>query len=147
MIKNFRHVGIVVADLEAALDFYGRALGLVVVRRLEEGGEFLETVLGIANVRVTTVKMGLSADAPNPIIELLYFHNPVSRDVQRRLDDRGPTHLALTVDDIEALYQRLENEDFSFVSPPQLSADGGVKLAFGRTADGTFLELVEELAG
>lgn len=149
MITNFRHVGIVVPDLDAALDFYGRVLGLQVIRRMAEGGEFLEMLLGIPDVKATTVKMGLAAtvdDAPAiPVIELLFFHQPIARQVQRRLDDRGPTHLALTVDSIDDLYDRLKNEDFSFISAPVLSEDGAVKLAFGQTADGTFLELVEEI--
>ena len=101
MIRNFRHVGVVVADLDAALDFYGRVLGLEIVRRSEEGVAYLETLLGIAGAKVTTVKMALadvdSGGQASPIIELLYFHHPISRRVQRRLDDRGPTHLAFTV--------------------------------------------------
>ena len=148
MITGFRHVGIVVPDLEAALDFYGRVLGLQVIRHMEEGGEFLQTLLGMPDVKATTVKMGLagnSSETPsNPVIELLFFHQPIARQVQRRLDDRGPTHLALTVDDIDDLHDRLQKEDFNFISAPVLSEDGAVKLAFGQTADGTFLELVEE---
>lgn len=150
MIRNFRHVGIVVSDLEAALDFYGRVLGLQVVRRLEEGGEFLETLLGLAGASATTVKMGLPGPgpgaAPAPFLELLYFHVPPAADVRRRLNDRGPTHLALTVDDLEAIYRRLREEGFDFISPPVMSPDGAVKLAFGSTPDGVYLELVEEIS-
>ena len=151
MITGFRHVGIVVPDLDAALDFYGRVLGLQVIRCMEEGGEFLETLLGVPDVKATTVKMGLADDngatPAKPLIELLYFHQPIARQVQRRLDDQGPTHLALTVEDIDDLHNRLQKEDFSFISAPVLSEDGTVKLAFGQTVDGTYLELVEEIGG
>jgi len=149
MIHNVRHAGIVVADLDAAIDFYTQLLGLQVIRRMEEGGEYLAALLGLPDVRMTSVKLGLPATAPGEatkaVLELLYFHQPVARDAERRINDLGPTHVAFTVADVDELYRRLKSHNIETISPPLLSEDGAVKLLFGRTPDGTYLEFVEEL--
>ena len=69
-----RHFGIVVQDLERALDFYVGLLELKVVRRMDEHGPFVDSILGHKAVRVTTVKLGGSDG--ETLLELLKFHYP-----------------------------------------------------------------------
>ncbi len=137
-----RHFGIVVSDLDRALTFYQGLLGLRVSRQMDEWGPFIEQVLGLPKVRVTTVK--LEAETGQTQVELLRFHS--HEDAHPRPPEPyfvGPTHMAFTVDDLDALHQKLVAVGTPFVSFPQLSPDGRAKVAFCRDPDGTLLELVE----
>ncbi|MCK4431224.1 MAG: VOC family protein, partial [Candidatus Aminicenantes bacterium] len=40
MIKDIRHTGIVVADIEASLYFYRNLLGFQVAKQMEEAGDY-----------------------------------------------------------------------------------------------------------
>ncbi len=141
-----RHFGIVVQDLDRVLGYYRDFLGFVETRRMEESGEFLETVLGISGIRVTTVKM--KGSEGEVLLELLKFHHPQSEgDVipKRSLTQLGPTHFALTVANVEALYQKLRVAGHRFISEPRISADGGAKVCFGFDPEGNPIEFVEVL--
>lgn len=145
MITHIRHVGIVVADLERALAFWRDVIGFRVVKRVEECGPYIDALLGLEDVKVTTVK--LRAPDSN-LVELLYFHShPNKSSWQGTPCSTGLSHLALTVDDIEAECVRLGDAGVSFLSPPQTSPDGYAKVAYGSGLDGVLLELVELLRG
>ncbi len=145
MTTSLRHFGIVVADLDRALDFYTGLLGLKVIRRMEEHGPFIDCVLGQKAVRVTTVKMG--GGSGETLLELLKFHTPEVREqnIGRGLFSIGPTHLALTVSDLDALCEGLRAAGIRFISPPQVSADGLAKVCFCLDPEGTPIELVQLL--
>lgn len=145
MSVALRHFGIVVQDLDRALDFYGGLLGLKVVRRMDEHGPFVDSILGREAVRVTTVKMGGSSG--ETLLELLKFHSPevIEPENGRGLFSIGPTHLALTVGDLDALCERLQAAGVRFISPPKVSADGLAKVCFCSDPEGTPLELVQLL--
>lgn len=137
-----RHFGIVVADLERSLAFYGGLLGFAVARRMEEEGPFIDAVLGLPATRVTTVK--LEAEPGGVQIELLHFHShpdPAPRPPQPW--SVGPTHMAFTVTGLPDLYRRLSAAGTTFTTPPRLSVDGRALVTFCRDPDGTLLELVE----
>jgi catechol 2,3-dioxygenase-like lactoylglutathione lyase family enzyme len=144
-VSSVRHLGIVVRDAERSLGFYRDQLGLRVEVDQLERGEFIETLLGLPAVRVRTVKLS-TADG-GTLLELLQFDEAAASTASlgdlRRL---GPTHAALTVDDLEALYRRLSGQGVRFLSPPLVSADGNARVAFCADPDGTMLELVEPTA-
>ena len=143
MITEIRHTGLVVADLQQALSFWCELLDLRVARRMEESGPYIDAMLGLEDVRVTTVKL---AAADGNLIELLHFHShPDQPAWAGKPHSTGFTHVALTVDDLDAVYQRLAKAGVSFNAPPQRSPDGLVKVTFCRGPEGVLLELVEVL--
>jgi len=142
MIKNIRHSGIVVNDLEASLHFYREMLGFEIVKQMDESGDYINQVLGLCDTNVTTVKM---AAPDGQIIELLYYHSHPGEPKPREICDIGISHIAFTVDDLNSEYERLSSEGVEFICPPQLSPDGHVKVAFCRAPERTFVELVEVL--
>lgn len=144
MPTSVRHVGIVVTDLEASLRFYRDLLGFELVRELDESGPQLDAVLALNGVRVRTVK--LRAPHGESLVELLRFDVPAVTARVPALTAVGPTHVALTVDDLDGLHARLTDAGVRFNAPPQRSADGRVKVTFCLDPDGTPLELVEELS-
>lgn len=145
-VRSVRHVGIVVSDAERALGFYRDLLGLrVEVDQVEEGA-FVETILGLPAVRVRTVKLASPEGAT--LVELLQFNVAGDRaSGARGLAEIGPTHAALTVEDIDELYVRLAYAGVRFISSPQTSVDGRARVAFCADPDGTMLELVEPIGG
>lgn len=142
MIKEVRHVGIVVNNMENSLKFYRDLLGLKIVRDMNEHGNYLDNMLSLDDVQVRTVK--LSANDNLTLIELLEFKSHNDKDV-RNFYTIGASHVAFTVENIEKLYQDLSEKDIKFNAPPQKSPDGLVKVTFCKDPDGTPIELVEIL--
>ncbi|MFT6435892.1 MAG: lactoylglutathione lyase [Candidatus Azotimanducaceae bacterium] len=144
MIENLRHVGIVVDDLELSMNFYIEKLGFEVFKRMDESGSFLDHILGFDNLTVTTVKMVLKN---GQMIELLDFHALKNNTAEKLINDIGLTHIALTVGDLDSIYNDFKNSGIDFIADPKVSADGSVKVAFCKAPEGTFVELVEILKG
>ncbi|MEJ5227790.1 VOC family protein [Thermodesulfovibrio sp.] len=143
MIKNIRHIGIVVSNLELSLHFYSDLLGFKVVKKMEESGEYIDNISSLKNVKITTVKM---AAPDGNLVELLYYHSHQRATIlHREIWQTGISHIAFSVDDIEQEYNRLSAAGVTFNSPPQLSTDGYAKVTFCRDPDGNFIELVEVL--
>ena len=142
MIQKIRHTGIVVEDLEISMRFYRDWLGFEVSKQAEESGTFIDAILGLEAVTVTTVKM----TAPDgQLIELLKFHTHPKQHRSRSVCDIGIAHIAFTVSDVDCEYERLSRNGIPFFSRPQTSSDGFAKVAFCKAPEGTFVELVEEL--
>ena len=78
MIKEIRHIGIVVNNMENSLKFYRDLLGLKIIRDMDEHGDYIDNMLSLNNVQVITVK--LSADIGNTLIELLDFKSHTDDD-------------------------------------------------------------------
>ena len=142
MIKNIRHTGIVVDDLMKSLEFYTQKLGFEVSIRMDESGPFIDKILGFNNIMVTTVKMTLHE---GQMIELLDFTSHKKEDLSKHINDIGPTHLAFTVDDLDAIYIDFKNDGIEFISTPEISPNGYAKVAFCQAPEGTFIELVQVL--
>jgi catechol 2,3-dioxygenase-like lactoylglutathione lyase family enzyme len=141
--KEIRHIGIVVSDAEKALHFYRDLLGLKVVNRRDETGEYIDRILGVKKAGVTTVKL---AAADGSIVELVHFSG--RRAASRRGKDTyktGISHIAFTVEDVAEEHKRLSRAGARFISDPQISPDGCAKVVFCRDMDGVLIELVEVL--
>ena len=142
LIKEVRHIGIVVSDMEKSIQFYRDLLGLKIVRDMNEKGEYIDNMLSLDRVHVHTVK--LSAAQGDTLIELLNFKS--HKDNQHRnFYTIGASHVAFTVNNIEELYKTLSKSNIKFNTPPQKSPDGLVKVTFCNDPDGTPVELVQVL--
>ena len=104
MIKEVRHVGIVVNNMENSLKFYQDLLGFKIIRDMDEHGIYINNMLSLDNVQVRTVK--LSAGTGNTLIELLDFKSHDENDI-RNYYTIGAAQVALTVDNLEDLYKHL----------------------------------------
>jgi len=142
LIKDIRHIGIVVVDLEISLCFYRDLLGFRIAKQMEEKGDYIDNILSLQNVKVTTVKM---TSPSGQMIELLKYHSHPAEQKQRKICEIGISHIACTVDDLDMEYERLKEKGIKFNSLPQLSPDGYAKVAFCSAPEGTLIELVEVL--
>lgn len=143
MISQIRHVGLVVADLELALRFWRDLLGFTVNRQMDEFGPVIDAMMGLKNVKVTTVKMVAPQGGS---IELLHFRSHPDTDVWRGTPfSTGLTHIALSVKNLDECYRKLTEAGCTFPAPPQYSSDGLVKVIYCKGPEGVLLELVEIL--
>jgi catechol 2,3-dioxygenase-like lactoylglutathione lyase family enzyme len=143
VIRNTRHTGSVVRDLERALTFY-EALGLKIWKREEESGPFIDTVVGIPGCRLEWAKL----QAPDgSLVELLqYRSHPDDQPLQNAPSNRlGCSHIAFTVDDLAETCQLVDQLGGSVVNPPAMAPNGKARVAYCHDLDGILMELVEEL--
>jgi lactoylglutathione lyase len=111
-----------VTDIDASLEFYCDALGLVELRRHEsEGGRF------------TLVFLAAPGDE-DAQIELTYNWDPEDYG-----EGRNFGHIAYRVDDIYAVCQRLMDRGVTINRPPR---DG--RMAFVRSPDNISIELLQQ---
>ena len=143
MITQIRHTGLVVADLEGALRFWRDLLGFKVEKQMDESGPHIDAMMGLKDVRVTTVKM----TAPEGgMIELLHFQShPDSPAWLGQPNSTGFTHIAMTVVNLDMAVKKLDDAGVLFPAPPQYSPDGTVKVIYCKGPEGVLLELVERL--
>ena len=144
---SLRHIGITVVDMAKMQNFYCNLLGCKVLKTMEESGEVIDNFSGLKGVEVTTTKMELPEGG---VIELLKYHSPKGNDVSlqniyKKIIQIGISHYALSVNDLDSLYESLIKEGISFFYEVQTSPDGNVKIAFCRDPEGNILELVEKL--
>ena len=140
MIKEVRHAGIVVSNLDVSVKFYCDLLNLKVKSNANEEGEFLDNMLSRKNVKNKVAK--LTANNGTALIELIEsesFSNVLPRD----FFTIGASHVAFTVDDLDKTYEYLLDNGVKFNAPPQKSPDGFAKVTFCLDPDNTPIELVE----
>lgn len=140
-MKEIRHAGIVVSDMERSLKFYRDLLGLKIVKDFTEKGKYIDSILGLSGVQLRMVK--LTTD-DGSMIELLHFlSHPAQPPLKTKIFDLGCSHIAFTIENINEEYERLIEKGVIFNYPPYISPDGYAKVTFCHDPDGTSIELVE----
>jgi len=126
---RYLHSMVRVTNLEIALDFFCRKLGLEEVSRIEnENGRFTLVFLAAPGDR----EQARSKRAP--LVELTY-----NWDTEVYAGGRNFGHLAYCVDDIYAVCEKLRSEGVVINRPPR---DG--RMAFVRSPDGISIELLQD---
>jgi catechol 2,3-dioxygenase-like lactoylglutathione lyase family enzyme len=144
-MKALHHVGITVKDLDASIRFYHDVLGLQFVNEPTpwfEGDE-LSRGVGVPGAALRQVSLLVGDTA----LELLEYRTPPS-ETERPLasNNRGASHVAFLVDDIEATKAELEAKGIEFYGPVNLVDEGvlaGWRWVYFDDPDGYPLELVE----
>tara|TARA_R110000824_G_scaffold400828_1_gene609471 strand:+ start:4772 stop:5200 length:429 start_codon:yes stop_codon:yes gene_type:complete len=141
-MTNIRHTGIVVTNIDNSIEFYNQYFGFEVKKDMLERGDYIDNFCAMEDVSVRTVKMALEN---GNMIELLDFVSHPEDNLDKKINQIGCTHIALTVDNLDLLYDRMKTDGVHFNCTPQASPDGMAKATFCRDPDGTFIELVEIL--
>lgn len=143
MILKTRHTGLVVRDLKLSIRFY-ESLGLKVWRQEEESGTYIDTVVGISNVRIEWAKMRCPDES---MLELLQYHShpDVGQKVNSPSNKLGCSHVAFTVENIEKTCIQIVQFGGTLVNAPIIAPSGLVTVAYCHDPDGILLEIVEEI--
>jgi methylmalonyl-CoA/ethylmalonyl-CoA epimerase len=138
-LRRIDHVGIAVADLDQAIEFYQRVFGMRCVHT-EENPE--------QGVREAMLAVG--ADAGGGMVQLLA---PLHADstIARFLDRSGPgvQQVAYTVDDIDATCAALRGRGVRLLydRPRRGTSDSRVNFVHPKDAGGVLVELVQPADG
>ena len=138
------HTGITVANLERSLAFWRDVLGFEFSHGAHQHGEMAEQITGVKGAEL---KLAVLKTPTGHKIELLEYVAPPDR---KRADlkscDVGHVHVALLVDDLDALLQRIAAFGWAGAGKPQLLKAGpnaGKRVVYVRDPDGTTIELMQ----
>ena len=143
-VRGIDHAGITVASVEAALGFYRDLLGLRVTGEGEDEGPELDAIVGLTGVRMRYAELDLGG---GQLLEILEYRSPKGTPLEQRPCDPGASHLALRVDDVDAVWQRLDAAGAAVGSPPTTISEpgpwNGARCAYVDDPDGRSVELIQ----
>ena len=142
-IQAIRHTGIVVSDMHTSLRFYRDLLGMEVWADFQDDSQMIQDVTGVKGAKVWMTK--LKAEDGVSIELLQYLSHPQAVPEPRRACDVGCNHVALQVDDLDSLHEKLLAEGIEFNIAPTISSEGFAKVTYCRDPEGVLVELVEIL--
>lgn len=143
MLRKIDHIGIVVADLVRAKEFF-LALGFILVRGGPLQGQWIDEVLQLSDVRAEYLALHLPDTQTN--IELLKFYTPEGkREPSLGVSNQiGIRHIAFEVSNIESTVADLKKRGITFFSDIKVY-NGRKKLCYFSGIEGIILELAEYL--
>ncbi|TKX73534.1 VOC family protein [Halorubrum sp. GN11_10-6_MGM] len=133
------HVGITVADLDRAVAFYTETFDLDVVAEFSVGGDAFADAVAVEGAAAEFAHL----DAGGAIVELVAYDptDETGPADDPDLNRPGATHLGLTVDDVEAFYEGLD-DDVPTLSPPR-TTESGTTILFVRDPEGNLIEVLD----
>ena len=142
-IRRMDHVGIVVDDLAAAIEFFVE-LGLELRGEGPVGGDWVDRAIGLEGVQAE-IAMLRTPDG-NGRVELSQFHSPpsVGGDGKAPSNALGIRHLSFAVEDLDAVLARLKARGTELVGELERYRDS-YRLCYVRGPAGIIVELAEEL--
>lgn len=145
-VESVASVGIVVSDLDRAVDWYRDVLTFEKLTDREATGDSYERLQGVFGLRMRVALMKLGSER----IELTQYLAPEGRPipVDSRSNDRWFQHIAIIVSDMDKAYARLREFKVTHASsgPQTLPAwnknAGGIRAFYFKDPDGHVLEVL-----
>ena len=138
------HTGITVSNLERSLAFWRDVLGFEFSHSAHQTGERPEQITG---VKGADLKLAVLKSPTGHKIELLEYYAPADRQRSHlRPCDVGHVHVALIVDDLDAILQRIAASGWKAAGEPQGLTQGpnaGKRVVYVTDPDGTTIELMQ----
>lgn len=151
LVQAVDAIGMTVADMDRALDFYTKVLMFEKISDVEVAGDAYERLYGVFGLRIRVVRLQLGDES----IELTDYLAPEGRPipVDMRSNDKWFQHIAIVVSDMDKAYQRLREFKVQHASTgPQRIPDwnkgaAGIRAFYFRDPDGHHLEVIYFPAG
>jgi catechol 2,3-dioxygenase-like lactoylglutathione lyase family enzyme len=137
------HTGITVANLERSLAFWRDVLGFEPSHRAHHTGDLAGEVTGVSGAEILlAVLKGYGHK-----IELLEYLAPSDRKhIDLRPCDVGSVHIALTVDNLDAVLRAIAASGWKAAGKPQtlkIGPNAGKRVVYVRDPDGTIIEFMQ----
>src|SRR5436189_4292766 len=141
------HTGITVANLDRSLSFWRDVLGFELSHRPHQTGNLASEITGVPGAEISiAVLKGYGHK-----IELLEYLAPADRKhVDLRPCDVGSVHVALMVDNLDAVLERIAASGWRAAGKPQTLKSGpnaGKRVVYVRDPDGTTIEFMQPPPG
>ena len=138
------HTGITVSNLEQSLAFWQNVLGFEFSHRAHQTAELASEITGVAGAEISIAVVKAPGGHK---IELLEYLAPSDRKhVDLRPCDVGSVHVALTVDNLDAVLSAIAASGWKAAGKPQTLQSGpnaGKRVVYVRDPDGTTIEFME----
>jgi catechol 2,3-dioxygenase-like lactoylglutathione lyase family enzyme len=137
------HTGFTVSNIERSLVFWHDVLGFKLSHRAHHTGDLASEVTGVAGAEISiAVLKGYGHK-----IELLEYHAPLDRKrADLRPCDVGSVHVALLVDNLDAVLSAIAESGWKAAGKPQTLKSGpnaGKRVIYVRDPDGTTIEFMQ----
>ena len=144
-ITGADHTGITVSNLERSLAFWRDVLGFGLSHIAHQTGKMAEEITGVAGAEI---KLAVVKAPGGHKIELLEYLAPPDgkRHVNLLPCDVGHVHVALIVDDLEDVLERIAKFGWKAAGEPQTLKSGpntGKRVVYVRDPDGTTIEFMQ----
>src|SRR5438132_12152313 len=138
------HTGITVSNLERSLEFWQNVLGFKFSHRAHETSEMASEITGVAGAEI---KLAVVKAPGGHKIELLeYLAPPDRKHVSLRPCDVGSVHVALTVDKLDAILEKIAASGWKAAGKPQTLKTGpnaGKRVVYVRDPNGQTIEFMQ----
>lgn len=137
------HTGFTVANIERSLVFWRDVLGFELSHRAHHTGDLASKVTGVPGAEISIAVL----KSPGHRIELLEYHAPPDwKHADLKPCDVGSAHVALTVDNLDAVINTIAGSGWRAVGEPQVLKTGpnaGKRVIYVRDPDGTTIEFMQ----
>jgi catechol 2,3-dioxygenase-like lactoylglutathione lyase family enzyme len=138
------HTGITVSNLERSLAFWRDVLGLELSHTAHQTGELAREITGVSG---SEIKLAVLKTPGGHKIELLEYLAPSDRKhADVRPCDVGHVHVALLVDDLDAILEKIAGAGWKAAGKPQTLKTGpnaGKRVVYVRDPAGTTIEFMQ----
>jgi catechol 2,3-dioxygenase-like lactoylglutathione lyase family enzyme len=138
------HTGITVTSLERSLAFWRDVLGFELSHRAHQTGELAAKITGVSGAEI---QLAVLKTPTGHKIELLEYLAPAERkNFNPRPCDVGSVHVALIVDDLDAVLSAIAPFGWSAAGEPQtltVGPNAGKRVVYVRDHDGTTIEFMQ----
>jgi len=138
-------IGVVVADLDASLEFYTEVVGMTRTGGFNVGTDFAKKS-GLTDGTPLDVAVLRLEDSPNaPQWKLMSFGSKAKWAPQQTIADNiGMQYITLNVTDLTPFVQRIKAHGVELLgeTPVPLGTDGARSFVLIQDPDGTFIELI-----
>lgn len=139
------HTGITVSNLERSLAFWRDVLGFELSHCAQQSGQLASEITGVPEAEILIAV--LKAPGGHKI-ELLEYRAPPDRKESGTIRpcDVGAAHIALTVDDIDAVLEKIAASGWQAAGTPQTLTTGpnaGKRVIYVRDPDGSTIEFMQ----
>ncbi len=142
-IQRLEHVGIVVNDLPAAIDFFVE-LGLEPGGTAQVEGSWVDRIIALDGTKAE-LAMLRTPDGQGEL-ELVKFHSPPTQGGEPRAPSNTPgiRHLSFLVEDIDAMVAGLQARGGELVGE-LVQYENSYRLCYVRGPEGIIVELAEKI--
>jgi catechol 2,3-dioxygenase-like lactoylglutathione lyase family enzyme len=138
------HTGITVSNLERSLAFWRDVLGFELSHRAHQTSELASEITGVPGAEISLAV--LKTPSGHKIELLEYLAPPDRKKVDARPCDVGSAHVALTVDNLDAVLDAIAASGWKAAGRPQTLQSGpnaGRRVVYVRDPDGTTIEFMQ----
>src|ERR1700682_4859911 len=109
-VRSLWHMGITVSDIERSITFYRDLLGLEIRHQQIQDNPYTRKLIGYPDTKLRAVQFRIPGASTGPsghVLELTQYF-PAGSSIPLKTANVGVSHLALEVDDIDAVYRRMK---------------------------------------